>query len=673
MLAYDAFGPNIAAHLLYARSLSAEHALEAFERRLSDGTWQLEAVTWLGLLGSLVSEHELVRDSRILEMRGRLVEKLVSTKVGQTAHLVLRDFFQSDLHPSPAEAATLASWFEATATPGDASLAADLLETVHRHPGWELIEPMRPLAAWLVMNGAAELRSRRRGRLLLDLLHHFDQLASDRPLLLALFRYIVLSDENEQFPQYVANGPDSLLRALERALESDPTLPVVGQLAAKLGLGLVERVLDPQRHGLDYPATRHALLRALIQGIWPRELAEAAWRGAFWASCPAHALAFVRGEDLELAMKAFKRHGSFHSHGQTQPGRAPEHDAAWARFLVSEFARIHGIDTGVSKAGRAALNGCCGTVDARHGVADAILNCVKSDQLPFELLSIGRSPALVAAAIAALPDAGASMGSTRTLDHDAVRTALTRILHHPWGGPIYGLDLERLMPGATQVHLADWVDDDKVRIEDGSVLLHCASVESIVKRLDGLRLGSEAELALVCMYFVHELAHVAQNIGDKRFVQALRSTGAEATLMHADLGADHVAALAVAEAFPKWRLDWLKDLQGKSLIAFPAESQNTAAGRARKAYRLVGLRLDHVLRLEGAAAELEGGYAFADFGPAGGHILALANCPPFKVVRSASLSPTDAGLLAGSAEDGLDEARLRQVDRILRAVIGAKT
>jgi hypothetical protein len=122
----------------------------------------------------------------------------------------------------------------------------------------------------------------------------------------------------------------------------------------------------------------------------------------------------------------------------------------------------------------------------------------------------------------------------------------------------------------------------------------------------------------------------------------------------------------VAVAFPKWRLDWLKDLQGRSLGAFPVSPYNTSAGRARKAQRLVGLRVDYLARTRGSIPKdvFRGGYAFADFGPAGGKILLMVSGPPQAVVKAAGLSPPEAELLSSAADDGLDE-RLGEIDRVL--------
>jgi hypothetical protein len=154
---------------------------------------------------------------------------------------------------------------------------------------------------------------------------------------------------------------------------------------------------------------------------------------------------------------------------------------------------------------------------------------------------------------------------------------LAQLIGRPWHDLVFGIDVGHALRGATRVELTELQGDDKIVVRDGVVKLDARSVEEMLSQLP---MDREAKLALAVVYFVHELVHVAQGIGDKALVSALRSTGGETTLMHVDLGADHAAALAVAGAFPKWRLDWLKDLQGRSLGAFPVSRYNTSAGRA---------------------------------------------------------------------------------------------
>jgi hypothetical protein len=175
------------------------------------------------------------------------------------------------------------------------------------------------------------------------------------------------------------------------------------------------------------------------------------------------------------------------------------------------------------------------------------------------------------------------------------------------------------------------------------------------------------------IYFLHELAHVQQGIQEKELVAQLRACGAEATLMHVDLMADHVAALAVHELLPQWSVLDLKRLEGQLLAAFPVSPTHTPLARARKAARLVGLRLDVRLRNSPrwTARQFEG-YAFAEYGPAGGPFLALTSGPPIGVVGVGHLNAEDAALLAAAADASeAPEVALHRLDAAIDRIVSA--
>jgi hypothetical protein len=195
--------------------------------------------------------------------------------------------------------------------------------------------------------------------------------------------------------------------------------------------------------------------------------------------------------------------------------------------------------------------------------------------------------------------------------------------------------------------------------------------------LEGLasRPDQNERRALSAMYLLHELVHVAQRLVSKQMMLEVRAAGAETTLQHLDLAADHAAACLAHDAVPRWKLSWLKELQGSSLTAYPVGPFHTLGSRARKALRLVSLRLDFLAR-EGRwllAKEAGDAYLFVDHGPAGGQLLALAGTPPFPVLRCVGLSAEDAALLTSAAdEDGGDDA-ISKVDALLVRLFGSKT
>lgn len=171
------------------------------------------------------------------------------------------------------------------------------------------------------------------------------------------------------------------------------------------------------------------------------------------------------------------------------------------------------------------------------------------------------------------------------------------------------------------------------------------------------------------LYVVHEAVHLQQGIGDEDTVGHLRQTGAESTLMQLDLAADHLGAHVVAT-----RLDLplapLKDLQGRSLAAYPATAQHTVAARARKANRIVGLRFDHLARRLGVIPDRADEHIFADHGPAGGRIAILATGPPVRLLGTPSLSRDDAQALSAAADPGQPLTKLDAiVEQCLRALL----
>jgi hypothetical protein len=669
---YEDFGSNVEAHLLYAGSQAPGDALAILRRRFDDQSWRAAPSAWLNRLRVTVHQHQLGHDARVAELRGLLVSSLTAQKIGREAHETLRELFSPEYGVTLGEASRLVAWFVEKAGPGDASLAADVLLAIYIHNNQDHRRAVRPLAEWLITNGAAELRSRRRvGKdvLLLRLVEEFNTPAGDAAMLASLLRYIIASEENLSGHHDFVSDPNGVLRgAVEHVLERDEGSAIPGALAAKLGNSFTEQVLDPHPRSATYPRFRQALVQALARGSLPWPMAREVWKAALWSPCPGAGLSFASAEAIEIAVDALAYHACFPDRRSRAPhGGIPLNDRAWACLLASEFARIHELKEGLPDRARTRLHVCVSrTCAVTEGVGDALrLALVDHPGLAATILAEGLSDGNVMAAIRALPEGSPTRhrGSGDHVEVDEVVPLLTKLLGRPWQEPVFGIDMARALRGATRVELADLAYDDKVLVGDGVVRLDRPEVERMLSQLP---MNREAKLALAAMYFVHELVHIEQGIGDKNLVSALRSTGGETTLMHVDLGADHAAALGVTVAFPKWNLNWLKDLQGRSLGASPTSRYNTSAGRARKAQRLVGLRLDYLARNTGLISKdvLGSGYAFADFGPAGGKLLILVSGPPQGVVRAADLSPSEAELLSSAADDGLD-ARLSKIDRVL--------
>ena len=665
---YADFGPNIDAHLIYTSTLPQAEALERLRRLFDDGSWRSSPGPWLHHVCMFVHRYHLGDDPGVVALRAALVAALLEGKLGPEAHHTLLMLVDRNLLVTTAEAGALARWFVERAEPSDASLAADVLHKVLMNRS-ALGDALAPLVPWLAQNGAGELRARRRGELLLRLVGTFSNPDRDASLIPALLRYVVLNDEPLGAHHAFRREPAHFLCAMERALADDRHQALAAEVALKMGEELLARAFDPAG---TYPRVQASLLRALARGAWPAEIASKAWELALACACPP-ALTFRTAAAVDLAMVALRSRAGTRSFVPHGPGGG-HRDREWTRLVVGEYLRIYDVPSHTTQATRDRLRDVAGSDEIAPGVAEplkASLDAAPGVRLSRSILAEGTSGAHVLAAIAALPDSGgpSALGSGE-FDEAGVVSLLTRLIARPWVAPIFGVDLAAALGSATRVELATLDDEWKVRIADGVARLDRSAVRDM---LSALRMNAEEKLALAAMYFVHELVHIAQGIGDKALVSALRSTGAETTLMHVDLGADHVAALAVADTFAKWSLEWLKDLAGRSTLAFPASPYGTAASRARKSQRLVGLRLDYLVRRHGRVPAGPGlGYAFAEHGPAGGPLLVMMSGPPVRLVANAMLSKDEAALLSGAMGDGLDEARLGEVDRILLGALGER-
>ncbi|MCQ7029997.1 hypothetical protein MRO55_26200, partial [Escherichia coli] len=72
---------------------------------------------------------------------------------------------------------------------------------------------------------------------------------------------------------------------------------------------------------------------------------------------------------------------------------------------------------------------------------------------------------------------------------------------------------------------------------------------------------------------------------------------------HLDLGADHLAARALADAKYPSTLTQLKDLQARSLVSFPFRWPQGSSSLRRKSLRLGSLLVDTALRREGVVPD----------------------------------------------------------------------
>jgi hypothetical protein len=678
MLDYDRFADHVAAHLRYTEALPPGAALAIVRHRLADGSWRQAPNEWLSRGLRLAGEGRPAAWP-ISACLTELVAAIVEGPIDDAAHSVLPDLC-SRLATQWRDGATiggLASWFARRAHVGDASLAAEMLERLRDHESRFSLPPCAlPLALWLLENGSPELRSARRSKLLpaiADLVA--ERMPDQLPLVL---RYIVRNERPADawsferregvWPQVeaaLAHGASGSL-AVDLVLAAEPAFTAWGASA----------VLFPLAPRSGLPLARAALLAALVHGDLPSQRDAEAWSLAIGCNPPEQLPPFGSVASLDAAANALinaarqQRHPDSHrGPHDVDPEQSPDRIERWAHLVVTQLLRVHGIVRGQAKGTRTRLEQMASWPPLAVGIHDALSEALagepesESFSLVRELLREGSDVPRVTAAVAALPRQVSPRRKADAPRLDAVGDQLTRIVRHPWVRPAFGIDLARLLGATGRVEFAELENEQKVRLDGETVLVDRSSIADAIAGTS----DEDRALAYATLYFVHELIHVGQGIGPKEHVAQLRAAGGETTLLHLDLSADHTAALLTAEAMPRWSVEWLKDLQSRP-GAFPVGPRHTPASRARKALRLVSVRLDYLVRARKVfpLERIGDGYVFADFGPAGGAFLVMTAGPPFGLLGTGRLEPGDAERLHATADpDRAGAAGLAGTDAIL--------
>lgn len=181
-----------------------------------------------------------------------------------------------------------------------------------------------------------------------------------------------------------------------------------------------------------------------------------------------------------------------------------------------------------------------------------------------------------------------------------------------------------------------------------------------------LQPGDDESLAACVLYFLHELLHLSQGMAEKETIHQLRAAGGEETLLGVDLQADHTAAHLAAQAVSRWQPLWLKEVQARSLAAFPVNASHSPLARRRKSRRLAALRLEILGHQRGMLplAGAQEGYLWPEFAPQGGPLLLLRSAPLQRVVYIvATITAAEAQALDNAADPqrGPDQAGLDAV------------
>jgi hypothetical protein len=701
MIEYEAFAGSAPALTLYACALPPEQGFALLRRQLEDGSWRQEPGTWFRYARSVCFGIAKGRSPELVALQTELARQLMAAPIGPEAHAVLPLLFDlNSFDPQAPELAALRDWLVDHGGPGEASLVADILThgILHRTSSKDAPEAralLQPLTEWLLRNGAAELRSKRRVELVIQMAVTCHEIGADPAITLAALRYLLVNEGRMPWGRVSSTG-DFFRSPLLGTIEAALAFPGGGAYGAALARTadipearwLVQQFLHGEPDLLPFPGLREVLVRGLFRGQIepPRTNAVSElWSAALAGPYPGDEVAtFATADALESALQALR---CFPEFGPRRSRHTPDarERRRWGRRLATEAIRVWGL-AGVanhSDVNAPRLNWAIGFGDDASfdlGVRDgleAALAARDADSPSLALRILREHPderrALFSAFRALAPHSERRVTASPA-PHvlSSIRERLLSLLHAPWFEPEAGVNLSSLLKGAREITFQKLSHENKVFIDETSLQVDDAA---LMEALD-TAMSDEEQIALGLIYVVHELVHVQQGIAAKARVVDLRATGAETTLLHLDLSADHATALIVAKATPKWTPLWLKDLQGRSLVRFPAGPLHTSASRARKAQRHVALRLDYLLRKSHPEREtrLGGGYAFADFGPAGGRFLVLGSGPPSRLVGSAPLDAKEAALLEQgvSVPEGAGPTTdPREVDALLTRLLGA--
>ncbi len=698
MIEYDAFKEAAAALTLYACAVPPEQGLALVQRQLDDGSWRQDAGTWFWHARSVCFCVSQGRSPQLSALQAELARQLVEMPIGAEAYAVLPNLFDlNSFDPGAPELVVLRDWLVERAGPGEASLVADVLTQGLRKTADEGASLARafllPLTEWLLRNGAAELRSKRRVELVMWMAIACHKAGAEPAMTLAALRYLSVNEGGMPWSR-ISGSYDYFRLPLLGAIEAALTFPsggaAYGRALARAagtqeGRWLVQQFLQGEPDLLRFGRVRDAFVRGLFQGQieQPRSnLISPVWSAALRGPCPADDLAaFATTDSLETALQALRFLSPVDPQSRHNPDTSEQR--RWGRRLATEAIRIWGLagvanhpDVNMPRLDRAIgpSHGPGFNLGIRDGLEAALE--ARDGDTPSLALRILREhpeePGVLFSAFRALAPHHERRLAVDPTAHvlASIRDRLQALLHAPWFEPEGGVDLIPLLRGAREIVFQRLSHEDKVVIGNGFLQID----EPALKDAIDITMSDDEQIALGLIYVVHELVHVQQGIASKDRVVDLRATGAETTLLHLDLSADHATALIIAKAVPMWTSLWIKDLQGRSLVRFPSGPLHTSAARARKAQRHVALRLDYLFRKVHSEREerLGGGYAFADFGPAGGRFLVLGSGPPSRLIGSAALDAREAALLEHgiSAPQGAgSQTDPRDIDQLLMRLL----
>lgn len=690
----DEFAGFEQAELIHARGLATGEAEAICRRHLERGTWKRAVGEW-----TMLAERTGGRADSTIDRLGWFeawVDAVCEEGVDPPHHEALRLmvgwalFWRPPGAPEPnherllAAAKRLVRWLCAKAGPGAAGCCAEVLSraylesrvakqegnAAHMHARLFAAE-FTPLARHLLVSGVAELRSSSHDELLGDIIRALEQ-EGPPELLVVAFEILLARGQLQELHSH--DDP------------SEPWWLTEAALVADLAPSRCRDVLRaPYPHKRDrwaplctisFPKCARALEQGLVRDSLGDHFARDGWvmmvlyrEPSELAEPPTQAAVLRLAETLQLEILS-RVHGEDRLHEYLEEGQSVDHArvARWVDFAAKSILDFAGRpDSRESQrfvAQRlkplASWSSNLGELTPTPTIAKRMLGWLEHAEpgdralaLAATILRTNPSPNYaVAAALHCLASAPTTKNQTTPPSDEwleSLRVEFERFVCRPWNTPIFGISMKAILAGLNRIEFQD--DLSELVILTGSTIqLHPVYYRDVCRRSGP---GDES-LALCMLYFVHELLHVPQGISARDTVQRLRAVGAELTLMHLDLTADHAAILLVHEAVPRWPIAWLKRLVSTSLASFPSSSFHTQAARSRKSLRLCSARVDALAR-ERAAARLEGlGYLFIDFAPAGGDLFLLGYGPPMRVLAQAPLSSAEAKRLHDAAEPPRD-------------------
>ncbi|GIK51485.1 MAG: hypothetical protein BroJett014_04580 [Planctomycetota bacterium] len=497
--------------------------------------------------------------------------------------------------------------------------------------------------------------------------------------------------------------PDGLWPAIETALDLGESPSIVADFLQALapdyekwGPEHFYRPLEPGRK--DLLKSREAIVSALIDGRLAANRVAEGWKRVLrFHPCELPEIRLVSEEQLQLitqiAMSVASSNEQFLGHdspnsferaifSNPEVGKWPHMDS-WGEVLSKEWLRLHtqcelsmpatsmesplyrlANNPWMWKGARRALS----AFSAEHGMTNSLVSQMLAESDPESGF------VTVAAARLLFPDQPPNRRAASDVELGEIEQLFSRVVSFRWPeGRIGGVEPKKLFTGINKIQLIRKLEGEfKVMRKNGMLLVDQQYVADMIGR-GGL---TKRTRALALLYFLHELVHELQGVGDIAAVRNLRSTGGETTLLHLDLAADHAAIFLAAHAFPEFEAMELRDIQSSSLSGFPVSRYHGAASRARKAGRAVSCRVDYLARKHAlvAPAEIGDEYFFAEFGPNGGKLLVFLSGPSMRLIKSGPLTPEDANVMSSCLDGGVNSKKATQkLDASLTQLLGLAT